>query len=276
MYHTVYIDVFFLENLLMDYLVLTLADRILKLGSGWMRRLLGAGLGSLGLCLLYLFPGRNPPQSGIFGAVCFYLGLGSLMTVSGLKLRSRVLFGKAMFLLYFVSFLLGGVFRWLQESFSVPVFPFLFFSSLSYGILKLGMWGILKVRTGEQNICQVTLSFRGNTLELRGLLDTGNRLRDPVTGEAIHILGQEARERLCGEEEVLLRPVPFHTIGRAAGLLPVFRADYMKVHLADREEHREHPLIGITKEPLSSGKEYEMILHSELAHRDQNRTVRRK
>ncbi len=269
MYHTVYIDVFFLENLLTDYLVLTLVNRSLKLGSGRLRRLTGACVGSLGLCLLYLFPGKGIPWIvRFFGALVFYLGLSSLMIRCGLRIPGRSLFGKALFLLYFVSFLLGGVFRWLQEAVEVPVFPFLFFSLVSYGILKLGLKGILRVRTGQQSICQVTLGFHGNTLELRGLLDTGNQLQDPVTGEAVHILEQAAGERLWGGETVLLRPVPYHSVGKPTGLLPVFRADSMSVRLADREEHRERPLIGITKEPLSSGNEYEMILHSELSHRD--------
>lgn len=199
MYHTVYIDVFFLENLLTDYLVLTLVNRSLKLGSGRLRRLTGACVGSLGLCLLYLFPGKGIPWIvRFFGALVFYLGLSSLMIRCGLRIPGRSLFGKALFLLYFVSFLLGGVFRWLQEAVEVPVFPFLFFSLVSYGILKLGLKGILRVRTGQQSICQVTLGFHGNTLELRGLLDTGNQLQDPVTGEAVHILGTGGRRTALG------------------------------------------------------------------------------
>ena len=47
MYHTLYIDVFFLENLLTDYLLLSLTDRLLKLRSWILRRLAAAAAGSL-------------------------------------------------------------------------------------------------------------------------------------------------------------------------------------------------------------------------------------
>ena len=60
MYYVLYIDVLFLQNLLLDYLLLTVTARLLKLSPGRIRRLLAAGLGSLLLCLVYaLWPGAR-------------------------------------------------------------------------------------------------------------------------------------------------------------------------------------------------------------------------
>ena len=54
MQYELYLDVLFLENLLVDYLLLSLLKEILKSPAGRLRRLLGAALGSMGVCGLYL------------------------------------------------------------------------------------------------------------------------------------------------------------------------------------------------------------------------------
>ena len=50
MYYELYLDVLFLENLLADYLLLGLLKRMLKCQAGRLRRMLGAAVGSLGVC----------------------------------------------------------------------------------------------------------------------------------------------------------------------------------------------------------------------------------
>ena len=59
MYYTLYIDAFFLQNLLTDYLLLTVTGRMLKIRIPAFRRLLAAGVGSLTVCLVYLAGGQN-------------------------------------------------------------------------------------------------------------------------------------------------------------------------------------------------------------------------
>ena len=54
MYYELYIDVWFLRNLLMDFLLLSLLQRILKCPAGKLRRLGAAEIGSTGVCLLYV------------------------------------------------------------------------------------------------------------------------------------------------------------------------------------------------------------------------------
>ena len=123
MYYTLYIDELFLENLLLDYFLLTVIGRVLKLPVGRLRRLLGAALGSLGLCLLYVFS----LERTWIGAVLLYGAIAGLMVGVGLHPGSRGLFGKAAVLLYLCSFLLGGIFRWLDRFFGSGVSVFILF-----------------------------------------------------------------------------------------------------------------------------------------------------
>ena len=90
-------------------------------------------------------------------------------------------------------------------------------------------------------------------------------MRDPIFKKPVCILTANRKRELCGEEEPMYQMVPFHSIGEQNGMLPAFFADYLSIRRKDGSEKRvERPLIGITKEPLSSQKEYDMILHPEV------------
>ena len=83
MYYVLYIDVLFLQNLLLDYLLLTVTARLLKLSPGRIRRLLAAGLGSLLLCLVYALWPRCPLP--VF--LLLHAAAAAVMAWSGLGIR---------------------------------------------------------------------------------------------------------------------------------------------------------------------------------------------
>ena len=263
MYYVLYIDVLFLQNLLLDYLLLTVTARLLKLSPGRIRRLLAAGLGSLLLCLVYALWPRCPLP--VF--LLLHGALAIIMSIAGLRIavRSRTLLGRAVILLYLCSFLLGGIFGWIQGMIKFPVYPFLGLSLLSCWLLSLAARWLFRFRQNEQQICSVTLGFHGRILRLRGLRDTGNSLRDPIFGKPVSLLHRGLLEALCGTEEILYYPVPYRSVGKENGLLPAFYADFLQIETEDGPVLRtERPLLGVTKEPLSSKNEYDILLHPDL------------
>lgn len=264
MYYTLYIDVLFLENLLLDYLLLTMVGRLLKLPSGRLRRLFGAALGSAGLCVIYVFS----LWQTLAGILFFYVILSAAMAAAGLALKSVRMLGKAVFLLYLTSFLLGGLFQWLSRTLQLPVYPFLGITLVSYYLLSFGMEFLWRCRASEREILLVTIEMGEHKVKARGLLDTGNHLRDPILGKPVSILTQDLKEKLCGEQEPLWYPIPFHSIGKAHGLIPAFYADAMQIETVQGQRRIERPLLGLTKEPLSSKKEYDIILHPALLEQE--------
>ena len=253
MYYVLYIDVLFLQNLLLDYLLLTVTARLLKLSPGRIRRLLAAGLGSLLLCLVYALWPRCPLP--VF--LLLHGALAIIMSIAGLRIavRSRTLLGRAVILLYLCSFLLGGIFGWIQGMIRFPVYPFLGLSLLSCWLLSLAARWLFRFRQSEQQICSVTLGFHGRILRLRGLRDTGNSLRDPIFGKPVSLLHRGLLEALCGTEEILYYPVPYRSVGKENGLLPAFYADFLQIETEDGSVLRtERPLLGVTKEPLGRAR----------------------
>lgn len=101
-------------------------------------------------------------------------------------------------------------------------------------------------------LMDVTVSLQGRRLRLRALHDTGNTLRDPVSGQPVLVLEQGALGELwppqaaeiigmdLPPEEKMARLhrldggcrwslLPFCAVGTAAGLLLAVRSDYVKV-----------------------------------------------
>ena len=272
MYYELYLDVLFLENLLADYLLLSLIRRILKLPARRLLRLLGALIGSLGICSLYLF--------GIMrtwtGHLLIYVIFSTVMVTIGLGIRDLQTCGKAVILLYICSFLLGGIFSWIQSRITFPLYPFAGLTVISYWILSALMEWLMNFRSHTRNVFETVIGFHGRTIEIKSLLDTGNQLRDPIFQKPVSILTERMRQELCHGVEPLYQMVPFHSLGRQNGLLPAFFADYVCIRLKDGSETRmERPLIGVTKEPLSSQNEYDMILHPDLLEQQHVRKTRR-
>lgn len=94
----------------------------------------------------------------------------------------------------------------------------------------LGMRGTL----GSGKYIPVELFYRGKMLRILALRDTGNTLRDPVTGKAVLVIGADAASALTGlTQEQLhnplesiaaqplpgLRLIPYRTIGQPCGML---------------------------------------------------------
>lgn len=110
-------------------------------------------------------------------------------------------------------------------------------------LVFLGVPGAL----GSRRFVPVRLSHRGKTVQMLALRDTGNTLRDPVSGEPVLVVGDAPAAALTGltraqlaspVETVVsaplpgLRLLPFRAVGKQRGLLLALRLD--SVHIDGR------------------------------------------
>ena len=129
---------------------------------------------------------------------------------------------------------------------------------------------------------QVTISVGGRTQVVTALHDTGNTLRDPVSGCPALVLERRAAETLwtpevaqvlaesAAPEEKMARlhrigcPVrftllPFRAVGTDAGLLLAARSDYIEVN------GRRYPRtpVALSEQPVSDGGGYHALWGAE-------------
>lgn len=259
MYAELYVDVFFLVNFMMDFLLLLLVKKILKCSATHGNICLGSGIGSLLTCLVVILP----VKSTALKLILFHMVINISMIYIGLRVHTLREIVRAWIALYIGGFLLGGVFTYFQQYLKMGS---LFFAVavLSYWVVQ-GIWSfVICIQRVRQTECDVTLYRNGQKCTLHALIDTGNSLSDPVTKQPVCIVEKRAvAEWLCEEEVRGLRRIFFHSIGKDCGTLPVMKLEKMCIH-NEKECWVMKPVIALCEEKISADSAYGMILNPDI------------
>ncbi|MDO4451418.1 MAG: sigma-E processing peptidase SpoIIGA [Lachnospiraceae bacterium] len=259
MYYELYVDVFFLVNFTMDFLLLLLAKKILKCSATHGNICLGSLCGSLLTCLVVMLPVKRP----VLKLIMFHMVINIAMIYIGLRVHTLRETIRAWIALYIGGFLLGGVFTYFQQYLKIGS---LFFAVavLSYWIVQ-GIWSfIVCMQRVNQKKCDVTLYRDGQRCRLHALVDTGNSLSDPLTKQPVCIVEKGAVENWLYEGEIKkLRRIFFHSIGKDCGTLPVLELEKMCIH-NEKECWVMKPVIALCEEKISADGEYGMILNPDI------------
>lgn len=262
MQYELYIDVFFLVNFMMDYMLLMLLRRILLNCAGHGRIVLGAFAGAAMTCIVIILPIPYVPVK----LILFHGVVNIVMLKTGLKLKGGREFVKAVLFLYAGSFLVGGVMGWLRQYMRTGS---LFFALALLGYwTAYGIWSLLEaLARHKQTHCTVIL-YRGEmSCQINALLDTGNRLSDTLTGKPVSIITPDTAEHLglskLPEVTEAVRYISYQSIGNKNGVLPVFCIDKMCLRKKGKKTEVDFPMIAVCKDELDSD-EYQMILNPDI------------
>ena len=243
---TVYVDLLFGVNTLINYLLLRGSAALGGCPVKLWRLAAAAVLGGL-YAVAAVLPGLEGLQGLMFQGVCAGI---MLLTAFGWK-RNTVKQGLFFFGLSFAFsgvvlltvqlaepdfLLLGG-----RAYYAVSTPALLLLAGLSYGMAAVVLSGCGTHTGGD--IVPLTLSLEGRSVRLRALRDTGNTLRDPVTGQPVLIVSREVMGQLLpaagGDQlpdpaslltelswqypKLRFRLVPYRAVGVETGLLPAVR-----------------------------------------------------
>lgn len=256
MYYEFYIDQFFLEQVITQGLLLLLVSK--SEGKSLSFRRLGAGslIGA--------------------GTMTFFLCLGNrwLAFWGSLIAGSAVLSGKKwqelprdLAALLFATLCFGGVLGAIVELTGVP--------AAAGGCGAFLLLGSVRKKRRERRICRsreakVRITWEKQTLEVKGIVDTGNSLQEPLGGGPVSILEQKAAAALLPDGWETRRGfylIPYRSIGRKNGWMRAFRADEMQVVTAEGTVTIRKPILAISGDELSRDGSYRIILHPQ--HADQ-------
>lgn len=225
----VYLDGVIGLNFLVDLMLLLGVNRLSGHPPGLGRAAAAAvvGGGYAGACMI---PALTFLSSGLWRSVS--LGLMS-MTAFGMS-RSAVRRGVLFVLL---SMAMGG----LVMCFDTGNFFGLVFCAAALALLcQMGFRG----KAIPQQLVPVMIRHQGKEVKLLALRDTGNTLRDPVTGEQVLVADCDAGLRLAGLtlQELAdpvaavssaklpgLRLIPYHAVGIPGGMLLAVRCDSVRI-----------------------------------------------
>lgn len=263
MYYELYVDVFFLMNFTMDTILLVLLKKILACPVRYGRIFAGAALGAGLTCIAIVGLGK----AVLLKFIVFHTVINVGMIKTGLGLRwGRELF-RGWIILYIESFLLGGVVQFLEQylyRFMRQGCLFFVLAVVSYYVVS-GSWKVISLFSEKGNCYCETEVFLGKEKErLRALIDTGNTLRDEISSDPVSVIDQMAARKLTKESmPEKIRYIPYHSIGKQAGVMPVFRLDKMLIIRDGTKIYVEHPLVAVSEEELGS-ETYQMIINPDI------------
>ncbi|MGL5433835.1 MAG: sigma-E processing peptidase SpoIIGA [Lachnospiraceae bacterium] len=269
---TLYLDIYFLVNSAVNYLLLSLVRKILKLSTVQWRLFTAAACGALWACFLVLYP-ILPAWSE---AMVTWIFIGALM--------AWIAFGKTEFpdlvkktgVLWLVSAAAGGILEgvgrsmpgtWYLNGGLIPgrwsaLSLLCTMAAIYYGICA-GARMIWAQRQKQKDYYEVVLSYRGKSITVTALLDTGNQLFEPYGHQPVHVITYAACSQLCDRVSQVIY-IPFQAVGTKRGMLAGIQIDEMDIRQDGKSvDVIQKPWLAISKEPLSSRHQYEMLLHRE-------------
>ncbi len=278
----VYVDVLLIVNGFVNYLLLVMSMKYLRLYISRLRLLAASALGSVFSLKIFLPEIPLLPELLIRAVMCAAISLTAFgfggrrafLRSSCVFLTVNLLFGglmSAIFLFFDTGMMLyrnGTVY------FDIDLKILAVTSVASFAVIS-ALSKIISRRASAGSICSVTVFYSGKSVHGRGFFDTGNGLREVFSGypviiarfDAVKELLPEETKACCADGDIKstqdnIRMIPVCT---AAGnsVLPSFRPD--KIIIKDPKSQRTYDkiYIAVSRREFFGG-EFEFILNNEL------------
>lgn len=223
---TIYADVLFFYNFILNFLLLFLvsfaSDRKFFIG----RSALASGVGSLYVCLLAL---ETFPRLEHF---VFSLLVSFFMIFTAFRVHKFGEFVKLLILYYLMNFMLAGGIRF-SANFSFKNPGYISLVAVCWGVVLLVLFGQIYVTSLKKKcVCSakiVTVTHNGKTLSLRAFPDTGNTLTEPLEQSSVIIVKQNLLQEFVDQRKPetveRFRLIPCSTVTNQNAVLWGFKPD---------------------------------------------------
>lgn len=284
----VFADLTFVNNFIMDFILLWAAVRLAGI-SVHLNRLLSAAL--LGGLYAVGFLWQPWPWLYTFSAK---IVISIVMVIIAIPTTRWTEYLKCLVYFYIVNFTVAGATIALSFLLSGTKAVTIFRGSwIVFALIMASGIGMFGGRYIRQHLLpgllkfSVQLRFGTRSCQGQGFVDTGNALKDPLTNKPVivaeyallkHCLPyefQQAVEVNANEEALLddlistgwanrLRLIPFTSIGRKNGMLLGIRADEVVMTLGSKNVSYKDTVIGIYRDQLNPKGTYQMLIPRDM------------
>lgn len=280
---TIYVDIIFLENIFMNCIILLATGIIVKTKVSVIRNILASCIGSVYAIVLYV------SNMAIYSNVFLKIVLSLVIVYIAFTPNGVKSFLKHLIIFYLTSFTFGGVaFALLyfvrpqdilvQKGVLIGTYPIkmiLIGGILGFIIITISFKNIKGKLTKKDMYCKVFVESEGNKVEVDGIIDTGNFLKDPITkmpvivverGKLNEVIPKKILDNIgnivngkdvdLGEYSSKIRVIPFKSLGKDNGLLLGIRVNKVQIEYQDIMHVIENVIIGIYNGILSKNGKY--------------------
>ena len=294
---TVYLDVVFVENVLMNYIIIFAVGVVLKTDCKKFRIFMASCIGAVYTVVMYL---NIIP---IYSNFIMKFILSIVIVYVSFKPNNFKQLLKKLLIFYLISFAFGGC-----------IFALMYFlkpqmARIRNGVfvgtypIKVGVIGALiaflvvqvsfklvKTKFSKKDmICDVELFINGKFARVKALLDTGNLLKEPLTGYPVIVVEHKslypclsekilnnldiiiggdiddlAKDKECIKTISRFRMIPFSSLGKTNGLLLGIKADSVNIILDEKIQSISNVIIGIYDKSFTKNGLYSAIFGLDL------------
>lgn len=292
----IYLDVIFLENLMMNCIILYATNYILKKKVNIIKIACAGMIGALYSVIVYL------DILKIYSNIITKIILSIIMVYIGCD--SKKIY-KELLTFYLISFVFGGaafsVIYMIKPQNIIKMngefigrYPIKFAIAggiLGFGIISLVFKFAKRKISKKDMIYNLEIYFNKKKIGIKAMLDTGNFLKEPITGAPVIVAEKRAllnlidknilenAEKIIGGDFELIKEkknflsnfkiIPYSSIGRQNGMLLGFKTE--KVLIKDEEETKEikDVIVAIYNKSFSKNQSYSALIGLELIERSE-------
>ena len=148
----------------------------------------------------------------------------------------------------------------------------------------------IKAKLTTKNIfCDIEITFKEKTKRVRAMIDSGNLLKEPLTGTPVIIVEEDELDGILSHEildnidsiiegkseidldaqNIKFRLIPFTSIGKESGLLLGFKPDFIKIAYEDEDKVISDVVVGIFKNQFTNNKFYTALIGIDILERSE-------
>ena len=287
---TIYLDILFLNNTLMSLAILWAVGKFLKLNIKWLKLIFAALFTNLYTIFIIYLRVNNFGTSLPIQILLNIIAAITMIYIS-YDINDIRYFLKTLGILYLITFFAIG--SSLSFFYIYGINPFKAGCLIS-GIIFLWLigqygWRLLQNKnTPKEFLVDLTVIINNESISVKGLVDTGNKLYDPLSQLSVIIIELEyfkdffcnsLKEKLVQNKggiinqvsllseydwENRIRVLPYNVIGQDNGMIIGVRPDLVFVNYAGDKMKIEKILIGITDKSLDYEGEYNALVNPEI------------
>ena len=294
---TIYLDVIFLENIVINYIMLYVTGIISKAQKKKKRLFLGALIGAVYSVIYYLF------RLKIYSSFIIKIILSIVIIYVAFKSTNFKDLLKKILLFYLSSFVFGGAaiaIIYMVNSQNITIQNGVLVGSYTLRTVLIGIvvayftiifaFKIIKI-SKKDLICDIEVTLNNKIIKTKALIDTGNLLKEPITNLPVIVMEHTLlydvmpKEILNNVEEILggdfskipehmkeeysskLKVIPFSSLGKQNGMLLGIRAENLIINLKEETRKIDKVVVGIYNKSLTKNGEYRSLLGLETVEK---------
>ena len=290
---TIYLDIVFLENILMNFIIIFATGVVIKCNCNKCRYIIASIIGATYTVVMYL--NIIPLYSNFF----MKLILSIVIVYISFAPKSVKKLIKDIVIFYLVSFVFGGcvfaLMYFLQPQMaqmkngvfvgSYPIKIALIGGLVSFIVLQIS-FRIVKTKFSKKDIIfDIQIIINEKKVNVKALLDTGNLLKDPITGFPVIVIEHTSLNEVIPEkilrnlDKILggdideltkdekfsktisrFRMIPFSSLGKQNGLLLGIKADSINIISDEKTDTVNNAIIGIYDKSFTKNGAYTAIM----------------